>query len=185
MSLSDLGARAVTEVGDALARALPDQVSAMVPPILQARRIALYGVGREGLVIKALAMRLFHLGLDAHVIGDMTTPLIETGDLLIVSAGPGQFSTVAALVGQAKAAGARTLCVTAKPDGDVPQVVDTIIHLRAQTMANDQEGPASALPMGSLYEAVMFLFFEIIVLELREQKATSAADMRAFHTNME
>ena len=46
----------------------------LIKEILKAKRICLYGVGREGLMIKAFAMRLFHLGLDVHMVGDMTTP---------------------------------------------------------------------------------------------------------------
>lgn len=65
--------------------------------------------------MKALCMRLMHLGFDAHVVGDMTTPHLGEGDLLIVSAGPGEFSTVLALMGVAKRDGARTMCITRSP----------------------------------------------------------------------
>ncbi|KAL2518092.1 Sugar isomerase (SIS) family protein [Abeliophyllum distichum] len=37
-------------------------------------KVFVYGVGREGLMLKALSMRLFHLGLATHCIFDMTTP---------------------------------------------------------------------------------------------------------------
>ena len=185
MTLRDDARQALAEVGEVLDAALPGQVEAMAPPILRARRIALHGVGREGLMMKSLAMRLFHLGLDAHVVGDMTTPPLGEGDLLIVSAGPGQFSTVAALVGVAREAGAATLCVTAEPSGKVPQAADHTIHLPAQTMANDQGGPTSILPMGSLFEATQFLFFEMLILHLRDATGISPEAMRANHTNLE
>jgi len=185
MSLKYLAAEAVAEVGEVLKAAVTDQVEVMVKPILAAKRIALYGVGREGLMMKSLAMRLFHLGLDAHVIGDMTTPPIGAGDLLIVSAGPGDFSTVSALIGVSKSAGAATMCVTATPDGPAPQAADHVVHLTAQTMANDQVGASSVLPMGSLYEAVQFLFFEMVVLQLRDDMGLEPEDMRANHTNLE
>ena len=185
MNQKQLAAKAVAEVGAVLASAVPEQVLAMAAPILKAKRIALYGVGREGLMMKSLAMRLFHLGLDARVVGDMTTPPIGKGDLLIVSAGPGQFSTVGALIGAAKDAGAATLCVTATPEGSAPQSVDHIVHLQAQTMADDQEVATSVLPMGSLYEAAQFLFFEMVILHLRDQMGLSADAMRANHTNLE
>ncbi len=185
MTLKEDAAKALAEVGEVLEAALPDQVSAMTPPILSAKRIALHGVGREGLMMKSLAMRLFHLGLDAHVVGDMTTPPLSKDDLLIVSAGPGQFSTVSALVGIAQASGAATLCVTAEPDGEVPSLADYVIHLPAQTMASDQGEAHSVLPMGSLYEAVQFMFFEMLVLQLRDAMELSPEDMRANHTNLE
>ena len=176
---------ALAEIGAVLRAALPDQLNAMAAPIRQANKIALYGVGREGLMMKSLAMRLFHLGLDAHVVGDMTTPALGKGDLLIVSAGPGDFSTVVGLMKVAKQAGAQTLCVTAEPTGAAALRADHVVHLPAQTMANDQTGDASVLPMGSLFEAVQFLFFELVVLELRDQLAVSPDAMRANHTNLE
>ncbi|MFK7876947.1 MAG: SIS domain-containing protein [Paracoccaceae bacterium] len=185
MSDQQLAAKAIAEVGAVLEAAVPEQVDAMAAPILNARRIALYGVGREGLMMKSLAMRLFHLGLDAHVVGDMTTPPVGDGDLLIISAGPGQFSTVSALIAVAQGAGAATMCVTATPAGPAPQSVDHVVHLQAQTMANDQDGATSVLPMGSLYEAAQFLFFEMVILNLRDQMTLSPDAMRANHTNLE
>lgn len=185
MSLKATAKKALAEVGAVLEQALPGAIEAMAAPILKARRIALYGVGREGLMMRSLAMRLYHLGLDAHVVGDMTTPPLSAGDLLIVSAGPGQFSTVAALLGVATGAGAVTMCVTAQPGRAARTATDHLIHLPAQTMANDLSGAASVLPMGSLFEATQFLFFEILVLYLRDTQGVSPDAMRANHTNLE
>lgn len=151
-----------------------------------AGRILCHGVGREGLMMKALAMRLFHLGLDAHVVGDMTAPPVGPGDVLIVSAGPGSFSTIAALAEIAQDAKAQVICVTAEPDGAVPKMADAVIHIPAQTMAADQGAAAtSVLPMGSLFEALMFLFFELLILELRDSLKIAPETMRANHTNLE
>jgi len=169
---------------------LAPDVLAQIPPLAEALksagRICCYGVGREGLMMRALAMRLYHLGCDAHVVGDMTTPPVGPQDVLFVSAGPGDFSTVAALVQVAKDAGAQVVCVTAEPSGAVPQAADLRVHIPAQTMAADQGAAAtSILPMGSLYEALMFLFFEILVLDLRERLDVAPTDMRSNHTNLE
>ena len=89
---------ALAEIGAVLSQVSDDMGDRMCNEILGARRIACFGVGREGLMMKALAMRLMHLGLDAHVVGDMSTPPIGKGDLLLVSAGPGSFSTEADLL---------------------------------------------------------------------------------------
>jgi 6-phospho-3-hexuloisomerase len=125
-----------------------------------------------------------HLGLDAHMVGDMTTPPLDHGDLLAVSAGPGSFSTVKALSAVAHSAGARVVAVTAQPTGEVPSAADAVIHLRAQTMADDKGG-RSVLPMGSLYEAAMLIFFDIVSIVLRERTAQTTEGMRARHTNLE
>lgn len=178
------------QILDELRPGLSDDVLAQIPSLTRllagAGRIVCYGVGREGLMMKALAMRLYHLGCDAHVAGDMTTPPIGRADLLLVSAGPGDFSTVAALCNVARDAGATVVSITAEPEGTVPRAADRIVHLPAQTMAADQGAAAtSILPMGSLYEALMFLFFELLVLDLRDHLGVTPEAMRANHTNLE
>ena len=185
MTLASLAARAADEIRVAVAGIDPAAMDAMVTEIAAARRIALYGVGREGLMMRALAMRLYHLGLDAHVVGDMSCPPLGPGDLLITSAGPGGFSTVNGLIGVARDAGARVACVTAQPDGAAPKVADRIFHIPAQTMADDQTAATSVLPMGSLFEGAQFLAFELLVLRLRDHLAIDPQAMRARHTNLE
>jgi len=177
--------QALSEIGSVFDRLAVNAADRMCDEIVKARRIVCYGVGREGLMMKALCMRLMHLGLDAHMVGDMTTPPVGAGDLLIASAGPGAFSTVLALIGVAREAGARTMVVTAQPAGPAPTMADVVIELPAQTMANDRGGPASLLPMGSLYEAVQLVFFDLISIRLRERTGQSPDQMRARHTNLE
>jgi len=160
-------------------------VERAVDEIAAAKSIALYGVGREGLQIKGLAMRLFHLGRRAAMVGDMTTPHLGAGDLLIVSAGPGWFSTVEALMGVARRDGARTLLVTAQPDGACAKAADVVLPIPAQTMADDTGGAVSVLPMGSLYEGAQYILFEVMILMLRDKLGVAAEAMRANHTNLE
>lgn len=160
-------------------------VTRAIDEIAAAKSIALYGVGREGLQIKGLAMRLFHLGCKAAMVGDMTTPHLGAGDLLIVSAGPGWFSTVDALMGVARKDGARTLLVTAQPDGACAKMADVVLPIPAQTMADDTGGTVSVLPMGSLYEGAQYILFEVMILMLREKLGVKSEAMRANHTNLE
>jgi 6-phospho-3-hexuloisomerase len=158
-------------------------VDDIVRTVTAARRIACYGVGREGLVMKAFCMRMMHLGLDVAYVGDMTTPPLGAGDVLIVSAGPGEFSTVAALMETAKAAGASTMVFTAQPAGGAAQRADVVVAVPTQTMA-DAEG-TGVLPMGSQYELALWIFLDIAVLELQTALQASAEAMRHRHTNLE
>ena len=57
--------------------------------------------------------------------------------------------------------------------------------LPAQTMADDQTGATGVLPMGSLYEAVQLVVFDLVALILRDQLGQRPEDMRARHTNLE
>jgi 6-phospho-3-hexuloisomerase len=185
VDVTNLYRAALDDLAAVFARLDERPVEAAVEALATARRIALYGVGREGLQIKGLAMRLHHLGLSAHVVGDMNTPPLGPGDLLVASAGPGDFSTVAALLGVARRDGARTLVVTAQPGGPCPAMADLVLPIPAQTMADDRTPAGSVLPMGSLYEGAQYVLFEVMILKLRERLGVSAATMRSHHTNLE
>ncbi|CAO2822087.1 unnamed protein product [Amaranthus hypochondriacus] len=154
-------------------------------------RIFVYGVGREGLMLKALCMRLAHLGLSAYCVFDMTIPPIGPTDLLIASAGPGGFSTVDAICGVAKSNGACVLLLTAQPEsGSSVEYATVVAHVPAQTMADDhQEGQLEQsrplLPMGSLYEGALFVLFEMVVFKLGDILGQSPEAVRARHTNLE
>lgn len=186
MSYADLVARAADEMKAAAAGVDPAALAGMVDELAAAKRVVCYGVGREGLMMRALAMRLYHMGLDAHVVGDMSCPPVGAGDLLVVSAGPGDFSTVRGLMGVARRDGARLACVTAQPGAALPAASDRVLVIPAQTMADDT-GPAlaSVLPMGSLFEGAQYLVFEMLVLMLRDRLGVAPDAMRARHTNLE
>jgi len=177
--------QSLSELKGALAGIDAAHVHACIAAIAGARRIALYGVGREGLQIKGLAMRLYHLGLDAHVVGDMNCPPLGPGDLLICSAGPGFFSTVAALLKVARADGASTMLVTAQHTAECARMASFMLTVPAQTMADDQAPSTSILPMGSLYEGALYVLFEIMVLLLRQHLNIAPGAMRIRHTNLE
>ena len=176
---------ALTELNQVFGAIDNGAADALIESIARARRIALYGAGREGLAIKGFAMRLFHLGLDAHVVGDMTTPSVGNGDLLIVTSGAGFLATADALVGIAASAGASTAIVTAQPRGATSVKTDIRVVIPAQTMFDDRGNSASILPMGSLFEFAEAVLFELIILRLREQLKETAETMRVRHTNLE
>ena len=184
-SLPALATRALGDLAKVFGRLPAGAESAFVDAIVAARRIAIYGAGREGLQMDGFAMRLFHLGRDVHVVGDMTAPPLGVGDLLIVSSGPGASNIGDALIAVAHEAGAKVAVVTAQPGGRTPLRADVVLAIPAQTMADDRGGELSVLPMGSLFETAQMVLFEVIVLALRERLGESAETMRARHTNLE
>lgn len=177
---------ALDELGGVFASLDDTQVDALVERLARARRIVVFGGGRERLQIMGFAMRLFHMGLQASVEGDMTTPAVGKGDVFLVTCGPGYISTALALVGVAKDAGADICLITAQRQGRLGPLSDFILHLPAQTMADDQgDRKTSVLPMGSLFEGALFVLFEVMVLKLKARLNISADAMRANHTNLE
>jgi 6-phospho-3-hexuloisomerase len=177
---------ALAELGAVFSRLDDGAVDAVVARLARARRIVVFGGGRERLQIMGFAMRMFHMGLQASVEGDMTTPAVGPGDVFLVTCGPGHISTAEALMGVAREAGAEVILITAQPNGRVSALADMILHLPAQTMADDQgAAKSSVLPMGSLFEGALFVLFEVMVLKLKAALDISAEAMRANHTNLE
>ena len=184
MDFVSLSQQVLSELGAVFKNIDEETPRRMTGAILQSRRIACHGVGREGLMMRALAMRLMHLGFDVHVVGDMTAPPLNAGDLLIASAGPGNLQTVITLMSVARNAGARVMLITAQPESKAAQIADDVIVLPAQTMADEGE-TSSVLPMGSVFEMAQLLFFDLIALMLRDQTDQTAEQMRRRHTNLE
>ena len=79
----------------------PSQVAALVTELRLADRIFVTGAGRSGLVLKMAAMRLMHLGLTVHVVGEITAPAIRSGDLLLAASGSGTTAVKKATAGKA------------------------------------------------------------------------------------
>ena len=73
----------------------------------------------------------------------------------------------------------------AQPASALAKSADHVLHIPAQTMADDQGAKTSVLPMGSLFELSQMLVFELLALRLREIKGETANTMRARHTNLE
>jgi 6-phospho-3-hexuloisomerase len=184
-ALHALAGGALRELGEVFARMPEDAADGLLDALLAARVTALHGLGREGLQMRGFAMRLFHMGRNVHVVGDMTVPPLGRGDLLFVSIGPGKLRTIETLMQIARDAGAKVALITAQPDGQAAKLADVVVHLPAQTMADDQGTTTSVLPMGSLFESAQMLFFEFAILKLRDRIGETTETMRARHTNLE
>jgi 6-phospho-3-hexuloisomerase len=184
-ALSHLAKGALADLSAVFAAMPEEALDGLIEEIVRAKRIVVFGLGREGLQMRGFAMRLFHMGRNVAVWGDMTTPEVGKGDLFFVSAGPGDLATARTLAGVARKAGARTALITAQPRGELARHVDVVTVIPAQTMADDQGGKVSILPMGSLFETAQMIAFELAILKLRPRFKETSETMRARHTNLE
>ncbi|WP_217902229.1 SIS domain-containing protein [Siphonobacter sp. BAB-5385] len=89
-----------------------DEFTPLVGEISKAKAIFLVAAGRSGYAMRSIAMRLMHLGLAVHVVGDTTTPAIQSGDLLWAASGSGTTESIVRTAEKAKAAGARVVAIT-------------------------------------------------------------------------
>ena len=176
--------RVAEEVAESVAAIPLASVAALANAISSSRRVVGYGLGREGLMLRALIMRLMHLGVDAHVAGDVTCPPVGPGDLLIVCDGPGYHHLTRTMLEVAAAAAATTLVVTARPDGPTSRIADARVIIPTRTM-DDAETPYALLPMGSRFEIAMLVLFDTAAVRVQELLGVETAAMRARHTNLE
>ncbi len=174
----------LSEIDRVLSGVDQDEVDALCEAILSAGTTVVYGLGREGLVMRGFAMRLMHLGIPTAVVGDMTTPPVGKGDLFLVSCGPGYLSTVDALTSVALDAGATVAMITSQPAAPLPQRAGVRLALPAQTMA-EQEGSTSQQAMGSVFEQAMWILLDSIVPRLQTALGQGSEDLRRRHTNLE
>ena len=179
MSTAERLEAVLAEMRDVFARMPADAVAQLAREIANARRVLVYGAGRNGLVLQAFAMRLMHLGLDGHFVGQLAAPPVGKGDLLLMALSVGRLPTGDAIIGSAKANGARIAAISARPD--LVQAADLVIPLPAQVMGDPM---SSILPLGSPFELALSLFCDLTVVELMALLGRSNADLAARHANL-
>ena len=95
---SDNLKKIITIVQKAVEGVAEEDTNQVIERVCQASSIFVFGAGRSGLVGKAFAMRLVHLGKTVHFVGDSTVPAITHQDVLVVISGSGKTSSVHLLI---------------------------------------------------------------------------------------
>jgi 6-phospho-3-hexuloisomerase len=174
------------ELRRTLAQLDADQAARFVEAICGASRIFIAGAGRSGLMMRAFAMRLMHLGYPVYVVGETVTPGIGKGDLLVIGSGSG---ATASLVGHAERAGstgATVGLITIRPDTPIGRTAGILLTIPAPSPKIGQDaGLRSEQPMGSLFEQSLMLTLDALVLLLMEATGQDAAAMFGRHANLE
>jgi 6-phospho-3-hexuloisomerase len=142
----------------------------------RARRWFCSGQGRSGLVAQMAAMRLMHVGFDAHTVGEATAPSVGDGDGLVVISGSGETPVTLHLAALARDAGAHLLAVTSRADSTLARLARVVIEV--PTRETGQFG-------GTLFEQSALLLLDAVVLEITAGDPRAYAVMRARHTNLQ
>lgn len=160
-------------------------VRELLEEIKKANRVFLFGAGREGLSTRPFAMRLTHLGKQAYWVWDDTTPAIGEGDLMIVSCGSADVGHENYMTTQAKNAGAKIALVTAASEGYLLGVADLIVKIPAAAYRATGDFVPTKQLMGNLMEQALYIFYDILVMMLREELDLKPEQMVARHRNIE
>ena len=173
------------EIETVLYTADPKEIQAFIKAIKKANKIVVAGAGRVGMATRAFAMRLGHLNMRVHTLGDSTVPGIGKGDLLLVSSGSGETQTIFDIVKTANDNNANIVLVTGNPDSRMGRLADTIVQLKAPSKTKKVANFASIQPMTTLNEQSLFIFFDIVVLLLMDGLNETHDTMWERHSNLE
>ncbi|MEN6443542.1 MAG: 6-phospho-3-hexuloisomerase [Methanoregula sp.] len=180
-----------------IANSMPDtDIEKFITELLNAQRIYVMGAGRSGLVAKAFAMRLMHLGLQAYVVGETITPALSPGDVIVVFSGSGKTKTVADIAETGKDLGAHICLITANADSRIGKIANSIVIIEHQR--DDVEDDAaefeirqmmgehkSFAPLGTLFETASMVFGDAVISRLMEITKTDESALKNRHANIE
>ena len=161
-----------------------EQIENVLKLIAPDKKIFLTGKGRSGLAAKGFANRLMHLGFQAYVIGEISTPHTKAGDLLIITSGSGETDALVSIAKKAKESGLYLGLVTMNPQSTLGKMADGMIILPGDSKGNNEE-KHSIQPMGSQFEQMSFLIFDAIVLKLMENWNQTSEQMFMRHADLE
>lgn len=150
-------------------------------------RIFVAGAGRSGLCMRALGMRLMHLGKTVYVVGETTTPSIAVENLLVIGSGSGKTSSLLAMAEQAQRMGAKILLFTTDATSPLAELADHRVIIPAPSLKKSQEnrGLISTQPLGTLFEQSMLILCDSLILRLMQRLGVDAAQMSERHANLE
>ncbi len=187
MSYDEVRFTALDELRTVLAAVDRGQVERFTVMLGRAPRIFLAGAGRSGLAMRAFAMRLMHLGIDARVVGDVTTPALMAGDLLLIGSGSGATGSLVSLCQKARSLGGAIALITTEPDSAIGRIADAVVRIPAPTpkAVGGATVSASAQPMASLFEQALWILLDSCIMLLMHSRGSTSEAMFVRHANLE
>lgn len=157
-------------------------------------KVLVVGSGRSGLVGRAFAIRLSHLGFSVYVLGDTIVPALQRGDVLFAISGSGRTASVVSAARAAKEVGAQVIAVTSYPESDLAKIADYTVVVRGRTkLASESNYNARQIlgirgelaPLGTLFEISALVFLDAVIAELMRVLRATEEDLRRRHATVE
>ncbi len=165
-----------------LQEVLEEDIKKVKKLFLKTNRVFLYGAGRSGLVAKAFAIRLVHLGFQTFVIGETITAPVHKGDLVIIVSGSGETIPAVMTAEIAHNLDAFVVSITGKKDSDIAKFADITLYIKST--CNEIECKKYA-PLGTLFEVSVWILFDGLTADLLDHKKETEEDMRNRHATLE
>ena len=185
MNYSELVNAITEEIKTCLLRTDEGELRTAADAIAGAKRIFLAGAGRSGAEISAFTMRLMHIGFTAYKVGDVTTPAIKEGDLLVVASGSGKTKSMMLLTETAKAKGAKVLLFTTDGASPIADMSDLSVVIHGKAAKSADTAAVSVQPMSNLFVQALCITFDMIIIDLMELCNLDESLMKDNHANLE
>ncbi len=176
-----------------------EEVNKCIELILSRRdkEIFIMGAGRSGLVGRAFALRLLHLGYKVHILGETLMPSVSKDDLVIAISGSGSTRLVITAVEAAKRVGATIMGITSYPDSSLGKLADFILQVKGRIMptkeANGRDYFARQIlglheplaPLGTIFEDTCMILLDAMIPVMMSKLNVSEEDLGRRHANIE
>lgn len=140
------------------------------------RRWFFSGQGRSGLSATMVAMRLMHIGREAHVVGEATAPSVRQGDGIVFFSSSGETPVTRSYARIARAEGATIIAVTGSADSSLASLADIVLVIPCQD--STQLGR-------NLFEQGSLLVMDALVNDLAQELPDAAGLLLYRHTNLQ
>ena len=183
---------------NALDRVSDSEIEQLVNTLINAyndgKKVLVIGAGRSGLVGRAFAMRLMHLGFNVYVLGETIVPALHPGDVVIAISGSGRTKLVVTAAEVAKSVGAIVVSLTTFPDSPLGKLSDLIVQIPGRTKVSLEDdynvrqliGIYEPLaPLGTLFEITTMVILDSVVSELMVRLGKTEEDLKKRHANIE
>lgn len=175
--VKDASAFILSEVKAAVEKVDDSKIDAIVEALIGADSIFIYGVGRSGLVGKSFAVRLVQMGLDVHFVGDMTTPIVESNDVVLIISNTGETMSAVQTANIVGRIGAKVIVITSRSHSKLGSAAEIILEI---SPSRDEKRKQLA-PLGTLFEVETSIILDSLVPVLMQRLGQNEASLRKRH----
>lgn len=182
-SFKEDGLKVVSELKTLITKIDEEQIQLYTKELLSADKVFFVGVGRVKLSLEATAKRFTHLGIECHIVGEITEPPISNNDLLVVGSGSGESIIPLEICRKAKKLGARVVHLTSNDTSSIAKLADVVVKLNSPSKVNNSV--KSIQPMTTIFEQGLLIINDVITLQVINQKELTMEKIKARHANLE
>lgn len=194
MNAKEMALASLDELREIAGNLSESQLEELKKQLLQARRIFVVAAGRSLLAMKFFAMRLMQLGFTSYLVGEVCTPSIQNGDLLVLGSGSGETAGMKAIALKAKSLGVQVALLTRNPASSIAQIADSVLCINspagigegaANSQEQDLQNYRSIRPSGNPFEQSIVVVTDALICSLMVELGRGTAYIAHNHANLE